>query len=337
MNRRQMIACLPAGIVLATVAGNLALSSHEEGDEVDVRDFGVVGDGVADDSEALSRAFESDFRRLIFPPGTYRFTNVPFGIHRDVVIDASQATFLNSGNGTPLFHLGKAARLVRGRFHLGAYESGAYGGVLFDIDGGLVADCNIEIDLVRLVSDAGGIIRHHSAKEAREFTEGVFFCNVVGLRWDSRENAGKVPMIDISSGFNSFSACNFSVRDVRLLSGAMFMRAICSSNVGSSFTQVRLHDISVEKAHGGFVHFEGMRMSGLSNIGFFDLKGYDIGDPLITAVHAEYSRNSGGCYANDIFRARAHFVGRGCDVYSDDRVIELRNYQAVNNLRVVRA
>ncbi len=332
MDRRSLLATLPAGVLAATAASHVQVLAQTQMSVVNVRDFGAIGDGVTDDSEAIQRAFASDFRTLIFPAGTYLFSNVSMGQKRGVRIDAADAVFRNSGDRTPLFRLGPGQRLVRSRLHLAEYRSGQRGGYLFDIGNGLISDTRLEIDRVVLQSENGGVIKHHSNKLHREYTEGLFFTDVVGMRWDSTEDAGRKPMIDISSGFNSFSSCNISVRDVRLLSDTLFMKAVCSSEVGSSFLQIRLHDMGVERCYGGFGHFEGMRTSGFSNIGMYDLRARETTTPLFTVRHSELGRNTGGCYCRDIFRARTTFTGSGCDILADPGVIDVTNYHAIGEL-----
>eukprot|EP00955_Chlamydomonas_euryale_P084106 363925-Chlamydomonas_euryale.AAC.27 len=54
----------------------------------DVRDFGAVGDGVADDSEALEAAAKATPRNgvLYLPAGTYRLTRVLKLYNRQIII-----------------------------------------------------------------------------------------------------------------------------------------------------------------------------------------------------------------------------------------------------------
>jgi hypothetical protein len=39
-----------------------------------VRDFGAVGDGVTDDTEAIQHAVEGGLSHVFFPPGSYRIS-----------------------------------------------------------------------------------------------------------------------------------------------------------------------------------------------------------------------------------------------------------------------
>ncbi len=69
--RRLAVAALPyrgqyQGSITRTVAGKL-------GDRVSVLDFGAIGDGVADDTEAFQRALDSS-STLFIPAGRYRLT-----------------------------------------------------------------------------------------------------------------------------------------------------------------------------------------------------------------------------------------------------------------------
>ncbi|MDF2828095.1 MAG: hypothetical protein K0R01_1378 [Mycobacterium sp.] len=69
--RRRLLAGLPAAVALTLVAG----CRGDGGSVVDVRAHGAVGDGIADDSQAV-RAAAAAVRSggtLYFPAGTYRF------------------------------------------------------------------------------------------------------------------------------------------------------------------------------------------------------------------------------------------------------------------------
>jgi len=328
LDRRRALAGLTFGLVASPVLG-FPTSAQTSEAVINVLDFGAKGDGTTDDSAAVSEALRGKFRRLYFPAGSYVLSNVVLSL-KDVTIDASDAELVNIGNGTPLFRVPKDARLVRSGIHVGEYRDEMQSGYFLDISGGLVSDCRIVLDKVRITSSVGGVIRHHSQQSKREFTEGLYFTNITGHRWDHVAETPGTPMIDVSSSFNSFSACNISVRDVRLLSETIFAKAVCSSLRGASFSQIKLHDISVEKCDFGFVHFEGARMCGLVNVGMFDLK--DVSNPLIVFKHANFRRNTQGCYCRDIHRTSARFVDDGCDLMYDDGVLEVSNYLAIGGL-----
>ena len=60
-----------------------------------VRDFGAVGDGVADDTEAVRHALSERAHELVFPPGDYRITGtieVPLDTVGRVGITGSHGT-----------------------------------------------------------------------------------------------------------------------------------------------------------------------------------------------------------------------------------------------------
>lgn len=331
LRRRQFLTAASLGFssVATTVE---AFAPPTSTATVNVRNFGATGDGNTDDSAAVKRALDSSFRKLHFPPGRYNINNVRLGVQKNVVLDASEATLVNDSSGAPMFRLPLGDRLARSRLSVGDYITGDRGGVFLDIAGGLVVDSRIDIDRVRITNPAGGVIRHHSRKREKKVTEGLYFTTVTGMRWDSASKTASLPMIDVSSGYNSFSACNFTVRDVRLLSGALFFKALCYSRQGSSFLQLKLHDMSVEKCFGGFAHIEGARMSGLENIGMYDLKSNYLAEPLIVVKHSEAHKNAGGCYCRDIFRARARFLDAGCDLMYDKDVLMVSNYHGIGGL-----
>ena len=56
------------------------VKSHLKNISVDVKEFGAVGDGVTDDTEAIQSAYNSlnDYDTLTISPGTYKITNLVF-------------------------------------------------------------------------------------------------------------------------------------------------------------------------------------------------------------------------------------------------------------------
>mgnify|MGYP001111225536 CR=1 FL=1 len=297
--------------------------------EINVQDFGALGDGKTDDTKAILTASQTAFRRLYFPPGQYLFSGVPLKF-KDAVIDASNAELINNSKGEPLFRVISGARVSRSQIFVKSYRSLGDAGYFLEISGGLVSDCQIEVTRVDIRSSSGGVIKHHSQQISKSFNEGLYFTNIIGSRWDKKTDGPGAPMIDILSNFNSFSACNFSVRDVRLLSQSIFLKAVCSSDRGASFSQIKLHDMSVEKCDFGFVHFIGARMAGLVNIGMFDLK--EVVSPLFAFEHAPLNKNSQGCYCRDIYRSSANFSGHGCDIMATKNSVEVDNYLAVGGM-----
>lgn len=56
------------------VTVGLCLGFRAAADTVNVRDFGAVGDGKADDTEAIQKAIYGNAAEIVFPAGTYRVT-----------------------------------------------------------------------------------------------------------------------------------------------------------------------------------------------------------------------------------------------------------------------
>ena len=54
-----------------------ATCSMIDGAVVNIKDFGAVGDGIADDSAAIQAAIDSNtsFIQVYMPPGTYRLAS----------------------------------------------------------------------------------------------------------------------------------------------------------------------------------------------------------------------------------------------------------------------
>ncbi len=69
LNRRGFLGSI-AGCAVAAVVPLGALAGVP--DYIEVRDFGAVGDGVADDTAAIQAALDAKPGSVFFPPGTYR-------------------------------------------------------------------------------------------------------------------------------------------------------------------------------------------------------------------------------------------------------------------------
>ena len=332
--RRRLVCLGVGGLFLpkfgAAAARDLQISLHRCAAREDVRTFGVLGDGSVDDSHAIARAFAKGPRRLYFPPGTYVGSNIELNV-KDRIIDAADAVFLNKSKGEPFFRVSKGARAKRLGFYLGRYVSAPNAGFLFEIDGGVLSDCTLEVSDVLVDGGSGGVLKHLAIQKVREHTEGIFFTRIFGRRWEGVGKGDGMSFINVASRFNSFSACNISVRDVRLLSGGRFVEAICEEGSGSSFNQILIHDVSIEKCLRGAVYISGARATGLVNIGFFDLKRISVRSPLISLLSSNRRSRSDGprYYIRDVFRSGVNFEDGGCDVLSAEDDVFVQNYHAV--------
>jgi len=332
MNRRHAISTVSKvllGCALIYSPSNLASGRLK----IDVTSFGAKGDGKKDDSAAVRAALKTAPDILHFPTGNYCIDSVEIDLN-GVTIDAPNATFINNSEGKPAFSVSAGSKVMQSSIVVGGYKCGVNAGYFLELCGGLVSDCVINVRQAIIKSPVGGVIRHYSTQASKGFTEGLYFTNVVGHRWTNAAKKASVPMIDIASNFNTFSACNISVRDIRLLSSSVFFRAICSSSKGAAFNQIKLHDLSIEKSEFGAIRFEGARMSGIENVGFFDLKGFKITCPLIVFLGTPQKNVASGYYCRDVFRATTSFTSEGCDLLVNKNSVTISNYIAVGGLLV---
>ena len=76
--RRYPIAALLVVFGVVSLAVNAVEAVARPPSVVSVLDFGAVGDGVADDTEAIQKALNGSTAEVVFPAGTYRVTKTLF-------------------------------------------------------------------------------------------------------------------------------------------------------------------------------------------------------------------------------------------------------------------
>lgn len=190
-DRRRFLA---RGASLATVAAvPTAVASVLPGDHgIDVKAFGAVGDGVADDSAAINRALAAAAPRggtVLFPPGVYRLaTDGTLRGGRDLAIQGYGATLaLDAGARFGIELQGENRRVhISGLRITGtgavADDQCAIGTSVHPVEGtrtlGLcVADCEIERVARGVYVNVSGA-RHGDAQRIR--VEGNFIHDIVG-------------------------------------------------------------------------------------------------------------------------------------------------------------
>jgi parallel beta-helix repeat protein len=81
-----------AFVVMIFLAGLAVSSSAQETNQVDVRSFGAIGDGIADDTVAIQKAVDSGLGAVTLSKGVYRIT-------RPIVIDLDKAGYTSLSGG----------------------------------------------------------------------------------------------------------------------------------------------------------------------------------------------------------------------------------------------
>ena len=150
VTRRAAVAALPY-VAPRTGATPRTLTARL-GDTVSVRDFGAVGDGVADDTAAVAAAVASGAGEVRLPPGTYRLT-------APVLVGAG-------------IRLAGAGRHVT-RLHVD------HGGVGLDVAAGEVVQATIEGLGLKLGTNAAGIRIKGNESHLRD----LFFSGGAATKW----------------------------------------------------------------------------------------------------------------------------------------------------------
>jgi hypothetical protein len=104
----QPQSAIAIGPVIATGSSEPRFVSDRFADSVNVKDFGAVGDGVADDAPSIQAAVSSGAKHVHIPAGTYKILSTisaPSGVSLTgdgisaTLLDGSGATFANLTNG----------------------------------------------------------------------------------------------------------------------------------------------------------------------------------------------------------------------------------------------
>lgn len=131
---------------LITVPGTTTARSLATrlGETVNVKDFGAVGDGVADDTSAINAALASSLAVVVYlPPGIYRTTSpISLGNSKALMGDGSGVCQLKVDHtGNAIVMSGVAPQLLKVKINPASGRTGLYTGVVLDtVDFAIVDD-----------------------------------------------------------------------------------------------------------------------------------------------------------------------------------------------------
>ena len=98
MTKPRDLATLGGGFTQSGTGAIQRTVENKLKDTVSVKDFGAVGDGVADDTAAIQAAYNSNAAIIQFPAGTFKVSSTIY-INRGVTINGSGAQDGSGGNG----------------------------------------------------------------------------------------------------------------------------------------------------------------------------------------------------------------------------------------------
>lgn len=122
------------GYFLQAGAGAIARTFQSKlRDTVSVKDFGAVGDGVTDDSDAIQAALFSTGKPIFFPVGDYRITKTLYRVDGALVGEGfrSRLIFENMGGADGIVFAPVTYQATSGASHLAMIAKGSNGGRAF--------------------------------------------------------------------------------------------------------------------------------------------------------------------------------------------------------------
>lgn len=237
-------------------------------DTVSVKDFGAVGNGIADDTAAITAAINSGSTYVVFPQGTY-LVSAEIVAQDNVFLVFQNVTLKASGN-TPVL-----------RFGSGAAEALIYG------HGGISGTLTIEGSGAANTSNDGFVVRNYSygnfnasvkiincggrALVVEAYGRGVQY-NWIGGGWEIKDNYGVV--FDLNAGVtaggyvndNSFNSIRTHEQLTAGLTHARMRGLSVDSNrfYNVSFETQDATDTLLRMENGTANGFYGLRLDGVT-------------------------------------------------------------------------
>jgi hypothetical protein len=198
-------------------AGAVARSAQDKLKEwVSVKDFGAVGDGVADDTAAIEQAIATA-NSVLFPPGTYRITHtIEIGTQKALIGEYPQSRWVNGGKSTiygALADIGDGVPLFE------AAATGSTQALTFQ-NLSFASDKAVDFNDLSLMTNAGVVgVNVRGIKQGTQFLN----CAFQNLKSAVRDDIGTGNYLDKTT----FDQCHFN---------SLYLAVKISPTAGCAFT-----------------------------------------------------------------------------------------------------
>ena len=238
----------------------------DQANNVNVKMFGAVGDGVTDDSAVCQIAI--DYSKTLpnaevyFPKSTaaYIVNDLDLdGTH--ININASDA-YLENNSSNNMFNLGETSGLSFLRIDINRILNRTGAGHIFH-NKGTFSDSNINITRITNGPTDKSIFKSHDSEGG-----SLFFVRFDG-EFYNHSSSSTVPAIDIEGATNTCSANEFVFSRADRTGSEPFFSLKCTGS-GQNFYNNRI-SCSYEVVNGGGVHLFGCSNTKIENGNFFDM------------------------------------------------------------------